>query len=286
VQSILRDDKRSVQTFAQSSFQLISAIEVKDYTLAEELVTKMRTQASDFDHSKPMAAIEGARLSSNMRIRSAKNAALKGDDEAYETNITAAAQIWPTNPLLKEQFELIADSADVQQQAKLEFDRLLGTQSYRQIYSDKARFIAATVDDPDRQKALEQIVGNITEIETVMKQAETLQKAGNPHAAWEIVEDIFKRFPDDVALSAKRSDLSTDVAPFVKALKTAENLEARRQYGSGLAWFLSARQIYPQSEVATQGIQRLVDQILPEDSAGLGASLEPTPETPADPATF
>lgn len=286
VQSILRDDKRSVQSFAQSSFQLVSAIEVKDYTLAEELVTKMRTQASDFDHSKPMAAIEGARLSSNMRIRSAKNAALKGDDEAYETNITAAAQIWPTNPLLKEQFELIADSADVQQQAKLEFDRLLGTQSYRQIYSDKARFIAATVDDPDRQKALEQIVGNITEIETVMKQAETLQKAGNPHAAWEIVEDIFKRFPDDVALSAKRSDLSTDVAPFVKALKTAENLEARRQYGSGLAWFLSARQIYPQSEVATQGIQRLVDQILPEDSAALGASLEPAPETPAEPTSF
>jgi len=286
VQSVVRDDKRAVQSYAQSSFQLVSAIEVKDYTLAEELVTKMRTGASDFDHSKPMAAIEGARLSSNMRIRSAKNAALKGDEEAYETNITAAAQIWPTNPLLKEQFELIADSADVQQQAKLEFDRLLGTQSYRQIYSDKARFIAATVDDPDRQKALEQIVGNITEIETVMKQAETLQKAGNPHAAWEIVEDIFKRFPDDVSLSAKRSDLSTDVAPFVKALKTAENLEARRQYGSGLAWFLSARQIYPQSEVASEGIQRLVEQILPEDSAGLGASIESAPETPAAPASF
>ena len=35
-----------------------------------------------------------------------------------------------------------------QQQAKIEFDRLLGTQSYRQIFTDRARFIAATVDDP------------------------------------------------------------------------------------------------------------------------------------------
>ena len=268
VQGVPRVKKREVQSYAQNSFQLISAIEVKDYTLAEELVAEMRNQAQDFDHSKPTAAIEGARLSSNMRIRTAKNAALKGDEEAYEQNIMAAAQIWPTNPALKEQFDLIADSADIQQQAKLEFDRLLGTQSYRQIFANKARFIAATVDDPERQEALNQIVGNIQEIETVMKQAETLKKAGNTHAAWEIVERTFQKFPDDLSLSAKRSDLSTDVAPFVKALKNAENLENRKQFGSSLTWFLSARQIYPQSEYASEGIGRVVDQILPENDGG------------------
>lgn len=268
VQSVPRERKREVLGYAQNSFQLVNAIEVKDYTLAEQLVNEMKTQAADFDYSKPTAAIEGARLSSNMRIRTAKNAALKGDEEGYERNITAAAQIWPTNPVLKEQFNLIADSADLQQQAKLEFDRLLGTQSYRQIFNNKARFIAATVDDAERQEALNQIVGNIQEIETVMKQAETLNKAGNSHAAWEIVERTFQKFPDDVALSSKRSDLSTDVAPFVKALKNAENLENRKQFGSSLTWFLSARQIYPQSEFAGEGISRVIDQILPEDGGG------------------
>tara|TARA_R110002096_G_scaffold131258_3_gene280980 strand:+ start:1951 stop:3894 length:1944 start_codon:yes stop_codon:yes gene_type:complete len=265
VQSVPRERKREVLGYSHNAFQLVNAIEVKDYTLAEELVTEMKVQAGDFDYSKPTAAIETARLSSNMRIRTAKNAALKGDQEAYEENITAAAMIWPTNPVLKEQFDLLADSADVQQQAKLEFDRLLGTQSYRSIFNNKARFIAATVDDPDRQQALDQIVGNILEIEGVMKQADSLNKAGNSHAAWEIVERTFKEFPDDVALSAKRSDLSTDVATFVKALKTAENLEKRKQYGSSLAWFLSARQIYPQSEYAGDGIGRLIDEILPEN---------------------
>jgi hypothetical protein len=265
VQSVPREDKREVLGYTQNAFQLVNAIEVRDYTLAEELVTEMKSQADDFDYSKPTAAIEAARLSSNMRIRSAKNAALKGDEADYEENIKAAAEIWPTNPLLKEQFDILADSADVQQQAKLEFDRLLATQSYRQIYNNKARFIAATVDDSDRQDALNQIVGNILEIETVMKQAATLNKAGNAHAAWEIVEKTFKQFPDDVALSAERSDLSTNVAPFVKALKTAENLEERKQYGSSLAWFLSARQIYPQSEYAGDGIQRLSEEILPDE---------------------
>lgn len=276
VQSVPRERKRAVLGYAQNSFQLVNAIEVKDYALAEELVGEMRQQASDFDHSKPTAAIEAAKLSSNMRIRTAKNAALQGDEQKYEENITAAAQIWPSNPLLKEQFNLLADTADVQQQAKLEFDRLLGTQSYRQIFNNKARFIAATVDDPERQEALNQIVGNIQEIETVMKQAETLNKAGNSHAAWEIVERTFQKFPDDVALSATRSDLSTDVAPFVKALKNAENLENRRQYGSSLTWFLSARQIYPQSEFASEGILRVIDQILPEDGSSEDLSVNET----------
>lgn len=273
VQSVPRENKREVLGYAQNSFQLVSAIEVKDYTLAEELVTAMREQARDFDYSKPTAAIESARLSSNMRIRTARNAALQGDEEAYQENITAAAQIWPTNPMLKEQFDLIADSADVQQQAKLEFDRLLSTQSFRQIFDNKARFIAATVDDEERQVALNQIVGNIQEIETVMKQAETLSRAGNTHAAWEIVERTFQKFPDDVILSSTRSDLATDVATFVKALKNAENLENRKQYGSSLTWFLSARQIYPQSEFAAEGIQRVIDQILPEGGEEL-SSLE------------
>lgn len=270
VQSVPRERKRLVLTYAQNSFQLVNAIEVKDYALAEKLVTDMKTQAGDFDYSKPTAAIETAKLSSNMRIRTAKNAALQGDNEAYEGNILAAAQIWPTNPMLQEQFNLIADSADVQQQAKLEFDRLLSTQSYRQIFTDKARYMAATAEDPERLKALEQIVGNIQEIETVMKQADTLAKAGNNYAAWEIVEKTFQRFPDDVALSAKRSDFATDVATFVKALKNAENQENRKQFGSGLAWFLSARQIYPQSEFAEEGIKRLIDSILPEEGGAVG----------------
>ncbi len=266
VQSVPREKKEKILDYAQNSFQLVNAIEVKDYGLAEELVNKMKTAASDFDYSKPTAAVNAAKLSSNMRLRTAKNAALKGDNDAYEKNITAALEIWPSNPALQEQFNLIADAGDVQQQAKLEFDRLLGTQSYRQIFTNKARFIAATVEDPERQEALNQIVSNILEIETTLKQAETLKKSGNPHAAWEIVEKTFKKFPDDVPLSSKRSDLSTDVAEFVKALKKAENLEARSQKGSSLTWFLSARQIYPQSEYASDGIKRLSDAILPEEA--------------------
>ncbi|NNE90716.1 MAG: hypothetical protein HKN23_03635 [Verrucomicrobiales bacterium] len=283
VQAVPRTDKIQIQDYARNTFQLVNSMEVKDFTLAEELVTKMREQASDFDYSKPTAAIETAKITSNMRIRTAKNAALKGDEQAYEENIKAAAMIWPTNPQLKEQFNLIADSADVQEQAKLEFDRLLSTQSYRQIYTNKARFIAATVEDPERQAALNQIVENILLIETSMKQADTLLNAGQSYAAWEIVEETFQQFPDDVPLSAKRSDLSTEVAEFVRALKTAENLE-ENQKGSSLTWYLAARRYYPQSKFAKDGIDRLVNEILPDESAAPPAPLPPS-DLPPLPST-
>lgn len=269
VKSVPREPRDAILEYAQNSFKLVNAIEVKDYDMAEDLVTKLTTMASDFDNSKPSSAISTAKLSSDMRIRSAKNAALAGNDEAYAEHIQAAAEIWPKNPRLKEQFDLISDAADVQLQAKLEFDRLLGTQSYRQIFNDKARFIAATVDDKDRQEKLEQVLNSVQEIETVIKQADMLAKAGNRFAAWEVVEKTFKRYPDDVPLSAKRSDLATNVAPFVKALKTAEELEESKQYGSSLGWYLNARRIYPQSEYAKDGIGRLVDQILPEEATSL-----------------
>ena len=269
VQSIPRTKKVQVSDYVLNSFQLVNAIEVKDYTLAEELVNKMKAQASDFDYSKPTAAIGGAKLASMMRIRTAKNAALEGKNDVFEENIKAAAEIWPTNPMLKQEFGLLSDAGDVRSQAKLEFDRLLSTQSYRQIFDDKARFIAATVDDTERQDALNQIVNNILEIETSIKQADSLVKNGNAHAAWELIEKTFQKFPDDVPLSAKRSDLSTEVAEFVRALKTAENLENRDQTGSSLAWFLKAQRMYPLSDFASEGIDRLVNRILP-DEAGSG----------------
>lgn len=258
------EKKQKVAEYFRRSFQLLSALQVKDYTLAGDLVEKMRKEAKDFDYSKPLQAVETAKITANMRIRTAKNAAMKGENEVYEENIKAAAEIWPTNPALKEQFDLIADQGDVMQQAKLEFDRLISTQSYRQIFNDKGRFIFATVDDVERQEKLNQILGNIQEIEISLMQADALAKGGNAYGAWEIVEKMFKRFPDDQPLGTKRSNLATDVAEFVGALKKAENLEERNQAGSSLAWYLKSRKIYPNSSFAQEGIGRLVDKILPD----------------------
>ena len=39
----------------------------------------------------------------------------------------------------------------------------------------------------------------------------------------------------------------------------------RDQTGSAIAWYLKALKIYPDSEMAEEGFQRLLDKVLPEN---------------------
>jgi hypothetical protein len=45
----------------------------------------------------------------------------------------------------------------------------------------------------------------------------------------------------------------------------AQQLETKGQTGSSLAWYLKAQKQYPPSEFAQDGIQRLVQKVVPEN---------------------
>lgn len=273
IQSVSLEKKQSILEFVRTYNQLLSSLEVKDYLLAEKKVEQLRTLGTDFDSSKPLAAINTAKLSSSMHLQTAQNEALRGNEQAYQQHIAAAAQIWPANPELERIFHLMARQGNEQIQAVNELDRLIATKSYRQIFSDRFRYGASVLNDPGRQKSLEEIIGNIAKIDIAIQQAQKLDQVGNPHGAWETVEEVFAEFPDDPPLSRTRSDYATRVASFVSALQTAGSLEERDQHGASLAWYLKCRQIYPSSTFAARGIKRMVDTILPETSAASSPSL-------------
>ncbi|MEX1118465.1 MAG: hypothetical protein WEB60_06680 [Terrimicrobiaceae bacterium] len=264
VRTLGRDDKRQALAFAQATNKLISAIEVKDYALAESLVTELATSAKDFDSSKPMAAIETAKTVSAMHIAKARNAAVSGDREILETELRAATEIWPRNPALAEVSGQIFSQADVQGRALLDFDQLLGQKNYRQIFDDRMRFIAATAMHPERQEQLRQVLDNMSAVEAAIIRSQEIEKRGDYAGAWESAERAFQENPDDNKLNQLRSDLTTRAADFVRALREAQSLEAKNQPGSSLAWYLKAQKEYPPSEFARDGIQRLTKEILPD----------------------
>ncbi|MEM8952959.1 MAG: hypothetical protein AAGD22_02295 [Verrucomicrobiota bacterium] len=282
VRTLDRTNKEKVLQFVRDANQLLSTIEVKDYTLAEELINRLRETSKDFDYSKPMAAVQTAKQVASMRIRKAKNAAMAGDTETYEKNIELATEIWPTNPELTKEFNLIADQADIKSTTLNDLDRLIATRSFRQIFDDKGRYIAATVGDAERAAQLDAILNDIAKIDLSINQAEKLTQLGDKHGAWETVEELHQEFSDDPKLSTVRSDLATDVAPFVSALKEAERLEDRNQTGSSLAWYLKARRMYPNSTFAKAGVNRLVELVLPDENTSLASDIAPedTPDQP------
>ncbi len=264
VRTLSRDDKRRALAFVQKSNQLISAIEVKDYTLAEKLVKELDATAKDFDNSKPMAAIETARTVSAMHIAKAKNAAVSGDKTVLESELKAATEIWPRNPALAEVGGMIFSQADVQQRALVDFDQLLSQRNYRQIFDDKMRFIAATAMFPEKQEQLRKVLDDMTVIESALIRSQEVEKRGDFAGAWESAERAFQQFPDDNKLNQVRANLTTKAADFVRALKQAEELEKKQQPGSALAWFLKAQKAYPPSEFAREGIERINAVILPD----------------------
>jgi len=264
IRQLPREKKRQALDFEQKSNQLISALEVRDYTRAEDLVKEMQAVARDFDTSKPMAAIETARTVSAMHLSKARVAAASGDRATLETELKAATEIWPRNPDLAKISGSIFNQADVQQQALSDLQRLIAQKNYRQIFDDKVRYIAATALFPDQQEQLRKILDDMQLVESGIIRANEIAKAGNYAGAWENVERVFQKFPEDNKLNQVRADLTTQASDFVRSLRTAQKLERNSQVGSSLAWYLKAQSLYPTSEFAGEGIQRMVSQVMPD----------------------
>jgi hypothetical protein len=264
IRTLPREKKRQALEFSQKTNQLISAIDVKDYTLAEKLVHELETLAKDFDNSKPMAAIETSKQVAAMHLSKARNAALKGDNQTLEAELTAATELWPRNPALAELSNKIFSQGDIQQKAVIDFDQLLSQKNYRQIYEDSGRYIAAIGFYPEKQSQLKQVLESMKTIEGALMRADEMVKQNNYPGAWESVEKIAQQFPDDTKLSKTRADLTPHAADFVRTLQDAQDLEKRDQVGASLAHYLKAKKIYPGSEFAGDGIDRLVKKILPE----------------------
>ncbi|MEI6561211.1 MAG: hypothetical protein WCO68_03900 [Verrucomicrobiota bacterium] len=263
IRTLSRDKKRQALEFTQKGNRLISALDVRDYALAESLVNDLEIIAKDFDASQPRAAIETARTVSAMHLAKAKNAAVSGDRVTLENELREATVLWPRNPALAEVSGKIFSHADVQGKALADLDQLASQHNYRQIYDDKGRFIAATAFDPERQKTLESVLKNMQQIETAIMRSTEIAKRGDNCGAWEGVERAYKQFPDDTKLNQLRANLSTEASDFVRAIRTAQQLEAKGQTGSSLAWYLKAQKLYPPSDFAQEGVQRVVQKVLP-----------------------
>ncbi len=264
IRLIPREQKRKCLSFSQKGFQLISSIDVRDYERAEKLVKEMKEVASDFDDSKPTARIEGAKIEASGKLALARKAALNNDTAALEKNLTEAAMIWPGNPEYKEVFGQLNKQGDVMQKTLLEFDQLVSQRNHRQIWNDKLRFIAAVVINPERKVTLEKIMADMEAIERSILTADEMVRQGNHAGAWESLEKTWAKYPDDSTLNQRRAEVTTRASDFVKTIRTAEELEKKSQVGSSLSHYLKAQKLYPASDFAREGVDRLVTQVLPE----------------------
>jgi hypothetical protein len=285
VATLEREKKLRIQLYVRSLFELYDAMQAKNYTQAQELVAQLKDTAKDFPSAKAESAITGYTFASNMAIQSAKAALLEGDKDTAKQEVQAAAEIWPTNPKLQEFSDLVDKSGGILV-ARNDFDRLLREQNFREIFKRQYEFAPAVKDNATKIDALETVIKNILKIDTTIVVARQVDTRGNSYAAWEALAALRsqKEFSKDPKLGEEIETLTPKVAPFVDALQHARKFEDSRrdQTGSAIAWYLKALRIYPGSEMAEEGFQRLLDKVLPENDL-LPPPARSSTETSLDP---
>ncbi len=260
-----REKKMKVQSFVRDADSLLSAMDVRDYKTANEIIERMRVQALDFNYSKAKAGIEFYTNMSNTSIAQAKIAAQKGNTDEYKKQMQMAIESWPLNPQIKEQNDLFASIADVQVTTLNELDTLLAQSNKREIMKNRGRFIAAVQNDRKRTEQLENILNDVLLLEQEIAIIRGLTNNNNPWGAWEIARKAQEKFSDDNELLKLSVELGEIVSPFVRVIKTAEKLENEKHNGMSLTWYLKAKSIYPKSNYAKDGMNRLLNIILPAD---------------------
>ncbi len=268
VATLSLEKKRRVAEYVRDLHELYGTLQARDYTKTMELAARLKSAAKDFPSSKVDSAIAGYTLASDLAIEEAKAHLLAKESDKAAEKIKAAAEIWPTNPKLKEFRTLVSASSGLVT-ARNDFDRLLSEGNFREIARRQYEIAPVIQGDATREDAFKQIMTNLKKIEIALEKASEFSKSGQNYAAWEQLANLREQFPDDPKLGRELELLAPKVADFTLALDKATQFEKRnpKQIGSALSWYLKARSIYPQSDLADAGAKRLANEILPGDDS-------------------
>ena len=272
VQTVPYGTKERIQQYVQDANDLIEALSAKELVLATELNDLLKKQARDYNGSKANSYIAGHKRASTGYVRDAKFALFENDSRRAKSALENALKHWPTNPAIQEFNEQLdkrlyagQQQSDMSSTTIKDFDRLLADKNYRAIVEEprKSKFVVVLgqLNDQERLKILNEIAKSVIEIEKSLEKARSLEAAGQAYAAWEAIYDTQNKYYDDPKIANAKAQLIGKVGNFTTALNKAHSFETNEvstQSGAALSWYLKAREIYPQSQFAREGIDRIV----------------------------
>ncbi len=263
---------QSVTTFPTESRQriahywnlrkrVLAALNSRDFGTCEEIAREMKKLDADFDDSLVMTYCAGRKRQSDLHIRNAKKALQDGDEAKFNEEITKAGTVWPRNPNLDKGISEL-EKLDSYDPVKREFKVLVERKDYRTIANEQNRFDVVAIDPElkDKYKEVIMLVAKMDAILAQLEQVSEQDKRMGPCIAYETLlqqaeqEPRFAVDPKYKTAIAEYSSLAND---FVSALRDAEDCEKRREMGSALSNYYRAMNIYPKSNFATKGADRV-----------------------------
>lgn len=261
IRTLARTEKQKVVGFVRDTNQLVAAMEVRDFKTAQTIISRLEKTAGDFDGTKPQSKIEEAAIAASLLIDKAKMASLQGKADDAAADLEKARAIWPTNPALTE-FRTVFAKGGLQATSLKDLETLFHQKNYRAILAEQARFSAAVSGIPDLEKRLADVLTKVRQLDMAVTQSDQLADAGDPHGAWEVLEKAAQEAPADNEINRRRATLAGRAADLSLTISKAARLEKNGELGPALTWYLKARTVYPPSQLAKEGIDKLSGQIL------------------------
>ena len=268
LQGLPRDEKEKVGDFLTKLDVLKNQLEVRDFEQVEGQIAAIQKVASDFDSTKPMALVNGIKLESRLRLGKAKLLAQAGQLDLAMQEFQTAAEEWPGNPDLNTSSNLFFKTENSQDQATVDFDRMVQDENYRGMFDRQLEFGLAVKGDATREQQLKDALTKVGKAKMAEEKANMMVMNGDIDGAWETIELATKDWPEDAKLNQLLANLSGRGADFVSALNKARDAEAKKELGYSLTWYVNAQGFYPASIIANEGIDRVSKQILsPQDNS-------------------
>ena len=262
VRSFPRDSKQALWKYKKAVKEARAGLASKDLGKAKSAMDQLGQMTTDNPFSKEESEMGNIKTISAMHLAKAKEAAIRGDRETMNKELEEAAKIWPQNPALAESSAKMLDQLNQQVQGKEDIKKLLEQKNFKYIMDEKAKFLAVAADDPALLEKLKNVLEQQGKALSWKARVEELLKRNDPYGAWEEAEKGIIDHPESNDLMKLRSDAAVKCPEFVDKIEKARIATVRQDPAAALAAYLVARQIYPQSTLAREGIDSLSKQLL------------------------
>jgi hypothetical protein len=262
IRSFPREYRQQLWKYKKAVKEARAGLASKDLSKAKLAMDQLGQMTTDNPFSKEESEMGNVKTISAMHLAKAKEAATRGDRETMNKELEEAAKIWPQNPALAEASAKMLDQLNQQVQGKEDLKKLLEQKNFKYIMEEKAKFLAVASDDPALLEKLKNVIEQEGKALSWKTRVEELLKRNDPYGAWEEAEKGIIEHPESNDLMKLRSDAAIKCPEFVDKIEKARIATVRQDPAAALAAYLVARQIYPQSTLAREGIDSLSKQLL------------------------
>ncbi len=256
------ESKRKILEYMRDVEKLQNAVKVKHVERAEEILKKIESYVSDFDSGQVESFVRTSRQLSDLSVQKALVAMQAGNQAGIEEALAQAVEYWPTNPKIQQFLTTVLGKSDLKDMATTDFDRLVKQKDYRAIFNDRFRFAAALAADDQRNAEFLEIMKRMEVIETALSQARELSRLENNYGAWEVLEKVYRLYPEDMDLNRMRSDFAVKVPNFGQAIAEAEAAVRQGDRWKAMICYLRAKEMYPMSSFASDEIPVCAEAVL------------------------